>query len=129
MSFHEAAQAASLRFKAAFTHTANNEAGEIHFENLSTSNEAQLLASVTAFHYDERGIDGRQLPPDVAYELRIAESLVDAQSLFVSGTFQASSVRHESPAGTRRFRIVGEPIWPSGAVRVWRFWMAPSEVI
>lgn len=129
MSFHGAMQAAALRVKAAITHTANQEDGTLIFEHFDNANAPQSVAQFTAFHYDERGIDGRQLPPDVAYELRIAESDVDAESLFRNGTFQASSVRHESPAGTRRFRFVGEPIWPSGAIRLWRFWLAPAEVV
>jgi hypothetical protein len=120
-------------YNTAFQHTVNHvgqdEEKSLFFEDLSATNTPQTLAEFTAWSFSDSGIDGRQLPPDVAYELRIAESLVDAQSLFVNGTFQASSVRHESPAGTRRFRIVGEPIWPSGAVRVWRFWLAPAEVV
>jgi hypothetical protein len=72
-----------------------------------------------------RGADGRNLPPDVAFELQIGETLMTD-----SDAKQVAAIRH----GTQRFRVVrgdqAEPgiLPPTGARRYWRLHIAPLEV-
>lgn len=100
-------------------HVEQGEEAEIVFEKLNGMNAPTDLFSVDSFEYDERTANNTQLPPDVLYELRIPETLLERAN--VTG---AASVRH----GAQRFTIIRpSPFAPAGFNRFWRFWLSPAE--
>lgn len=120
-----------LKFLHRFQHTAQGESATVYFESLDADNAADDLASFAEFQYDDRAADGSQLPPDVAFELRISEELIDPSALLnARGDCLASSVRHETPQGTMRYRLLQpSPFWPQGVVRYWRFWLGAAQLV
>lgn len=107
-------------------HVQQGEGSTVTFEKLTPgTNAIEDLIAIDSFEYDERSIENRALPPDVQYEMRISEAIIEASDLI-----GCSSVRHATPQGTVRYQIVRpSPFWPSGFNRVWRFWLMPAEVV
>lgn len=90
----------------------------------STNKLVPLLSIDSGWTYSDTDANGSRLPPQVMFELQIAEELVTIEEVK-----QIAGVEH----GIRRFRIAvvseGEPgiFLPTGLHRFWRFWLALSE--
>jgi hypothetical protein len=103
------------------------EPGEISLQKLdpTTRQFVDFLLIEEAFYpFFTKTTDGRSLPPDVAFELQIGETMLTDEN-----AKQVAAVRH----GTQRFRVVrgdqAEPgiLPPTGPRRYWRFHIAPLE--
>jgi len=107
-------------------HVRQGEAPTIVFEKLNPSTNAVIdLLTIDSFEYDDRTAENRALPPEVQYELRISEAILEP------GDYNGiASIRHETPQGITRYSIIRpSPFWPSGFNRFWRFWLTASEII
>jgi hypothetical protein len=92
----------------------------------ATNTLVSLLPIDSGWAYTDTDVNGGRLPPQVMYELQIAEEL-----LTMADVKQIAAIQHDQ----RRFHIVqiseGEPgiFPPTGFHRFWRFWLAPLEVM
>jgi hypothetical protein len=92
----------------------------------STNALVALLSIDNGWTYSDVDAGGSRLPPQVMFELQVAEELV-----VIDEVKQTAGVQH----GQQRFHIVqvsaGEPgiFAPTGLNRFWRFWLAPLEVM
>ncbi len=103
------------------------EAGSISLQKLDpTTRQFVTFLSIDKNFYPffTRGADGSRLPPDVAFEMQVAETMLTDQD-----AKQVAAVLH----GTQRFRVVrgdqAEPgiLPPTGPRRYWRLHIAPLE--
>lgn len=80
---------------------------------------SELLSVDKSWTYDGADAIGNKLPPDVLFELQVAETLISPDDLK-----QAAAVQH----GSKIFQILRpSPFAPTGFARFWRFWLAPAE--
>jgi hypothetical protein len=80
---------------------------------------SQSLTISQNWTYTDRDASGDKLPPEVRFELQVAEPLFTKANLQ-----QTVAVQH----GQKIFRIVRpSPFEPTGFQRFWRFWLAPAE--
>jgi hypothetical protein len=92
----------------------------------ATNALVSLLSIDSGWTYSDADANGSRLPPQVMFELQIAEELI-----VIDDVKQTAGVQH----GQQRFHIVqisaGEPgiFPPTGLRRFWRFWLAPLEVM
>jgi hypothetical protein len=90
----------------------------------STNALVELLSINSSWTYGDQDVNGGRVPPQVMFELQIAEEL-----LTLDDVKQIAAFEH----GIRRFHVVaiseGEPgiFLPTGFHRFWRFWLAPLE--
>lgn len=108
-------------------HVLQGEDASITFLKRNASNKlVELLAIDQAWTYGDTSATGGRLPPQVMFELQVAEELITSAEIK-----QTAGVQH----GAQRFQIVqvsaGEPgiFPPTGINRFWRFWLAPLEVV
>jgi hypothetical protein len=92
----------------------------------ATNQLVPLLSIDSGWAYSDSDANGGRLPPQVMYELQVAE-----ERLTMADVKQMAGWQHD----LRRFHIVqiseGEPgiFPPTGFCRFWRFWLAPLEVM
>lgn len=98
---------------------ANGQSGEVTF--LKSVNGALATHKLIdrAWDYGERDSDGRLLPPDVQYELRVAESLLTAADLKVIVGAKIDGVIYQITRPS--------PFPPQSLRRFYRFWISPQE--
>jgi len=111
-------QAAQMEFSRQ-TKFAEHQQGEIVMMAYSGGALADSLTITQSWTRSDRTHEGDRLPPEVLYELRIAEDqLTAAQGLSVT------AVRHSSVI----YQIIRPtPLPPTGLLRFWRFWLSPQE--
>lgn len=120
MSVVSGIQSANLEFVRQ-TQFATHSEGEIVFlargsEQYTLENTSGISTSWAISEYD---IAGRRLPPDVLYELQIAESALTAERYAA-----IIAVKHQSVI----YQIVRpSPFPPIGETRIYRFWISPQE--
>ena len=114
-------EAYNLNFQRAASHTGQGESGSIVFLKRAPGTNA-LAALVTVgedWSYSSVDRNGNRLPPDVLFELRVAEDSISSSDLK-----QAAAIQH----GSQLFQIVRpSPFELTGFERFWRFWLAPAE--
>lgn len=113
-------QAANLEFARKTQFETHNE-GEIRFqtqeqEEFSLVNEPNRTAM---WLLSETTLDGKQLPPDVQYELRIPEDQLTTQQFKRIVTVLHKSIIYQI--------IRPSPFLPLGLNRLYRFWLSPQE--
>lgn len=108
-------------------HVLQGEDASVTLLKRNASNKlVELLSIDEAWTYSDRDVNGGGLPPQVMYELQVAEELITRTDMK-----QIAAVEH----GAQRFQIVlispGEPglFPPTGLNRFWRFWLAPLEEV
>jgi len=106
-------------------HVLQGEEPSISLLKRGTANELiELIPIDSGWTYGDAAAGGGRLPPQVMFELQIAEEL-----LTMDVVKQVAAVEH----GAQRWHIVqvsqGEPgiFPPTGINRFWRFWLAPLE--
>lgn len=81
--------------------------------------DVEVLTIAEAWAMDDRDASGNRLPPEVRYELQVAESLLSATHLA-----QTVALRH----GAVVYKILAPtPFAPWGLHRFWRIWISPAE--
>jgi hypothetical protein len=90
----------------------------------STQALVEAVSVDRGWTYTDRDSSGGRLPPQVMFELQIAEEMIGREDVD-----QTAAIQH----GEQIFEIVqlapGEPgiFRPAGLQRFWRFWLAPLE--
>lgn len=113
-------QSANLEFVRQTQFVTHSE-GEIVFlargsEQYTLENTAGISASWAISSLD---IEGKRLPPDVLYELQIAEASLTSERYVA-----IVAVKHRSVI----YQIIRpSPFPPIGQARVYRFWISPQE--
>lgn len=125
MSLLQQVQKQNIEWSHRLYHTGQGETDTIVLKQRQAgTNQIIDLLAITKFRYSERGINGENLPPNVLFELHIAEELLTNAQVK-----KIAAIDHDK----QRFEIVqiaqGEPgiFHPHGAHRFWRFWLAPLE--
>lgn len=109
-------------------HVLQGEEGTISLRKRdATTNElVELLLIDRGWTYGDRAADGSTLPPQVMFELQVAEELIAKEDIN-----QVAAIQH----GQQRFKIVqlapGEPgiFVPTALDRFYRVWIAPLEEV
>lgn len=104
-------------------HVSQGEDGSIIFLKREPGTNAlvTLFTVSKSWTYTDSTADGGQLPPEVLFELQIAETVLTKANL--QG---AAAVKH----GQRVFQIRRpSPYEPTGLQRFWRFWLSPVEEV
>ncbi len=100
-------------------HVYAGESRTLVFEKLDTANVPRSNVEIGEFEYSDTTADGRQLPPEAVFELRVSELVLSEADY--QGT---CSILH----GDKRFRVVSpSPFSPQGMERFWRFWITRAE--
>lgn len=108
-------------------HVSQGEPGSISLLKRDSTNAlVEVLPIDKAWTYSDVDAGGRALPPQVMFELQVAEEL-----LTLDDVRQVAAIQH----GQQVFQIArvspGEPgiFPPTGLLRFWRFWLAPLEEV
>lgn len=98
---------------------ANGQSGEVTL--LKSVNGVQVSHKLIsqAWDYGERDAVGRLLPPEVQYELRIAENLLQSTDLRIITGAKIDGVIYQI--------IRPSPYPPESLRRFYRFWLSPQE--
>lgn len=101
------------------TFVSNGQSGDLTFHRYQNGALTAYKVVSAAWDYGDRDYAGNQLPPEVLYELRVHERVLDlAERTYLS------AVEH----GGVTYQIVRpSPILPTGMNRFWRFWLMPQE--
>lgn len=98
---------------------ANGQSGELMLLKMTSGKYANHRLIDKAWDYGERDSDGRLLPPDVQYELRIAESLLTDADLKIITGIEIDGVIYQVERPS--------PFPPQSLRRFYRFWLSPQE--
>lgn len=122
MSINANIQAANIGWGYKLAHVAESEASSFIFETRNAGTNGMASSkTITKFRIATRQSDGTQLPPDVAFEVRIAESLLTWADLR-----GVARVKH----GSQAYKIQAPSPWPPmGRNRRWRLWLVPAEQV
>lgn len=109
----------ALEFARQEKFVANGHSGEITLLKMVNGSQVPHLVINRAWDYGERDSDGRLLPPDVQYELRIAESLLTAADPKIITGIQEGDIIYQIERPS--------PFPPQALLRFYRFWISPQE--
>jgi hypothetical protein len=98
---------------------ANGQSGEITFLKMVSGAQVVHKVVTQAWDYGERDAVGRLLPPNVQYELRVAESLLVAADLKLITGIKIDGVIYQIE--------LPSPFPPQSLRRFYRFWLSPQE--